>query len=127
LPLSDLEKALSKHLVVRLTNAVTSVDVCVTHLRRPIGDGGAEKQLEQNRALLRWAMRHLASNQNANLVILGDFNEGHAVGSPEQSLGLIFQARPPMVDALGTLSGMASTASIWSYSCGESTVGVVAR
>ena len=72
---SELEKALSKHLVVRLTNAVTSIDVCVVHLRRPIADAGADKQVEQNRALLRWAMRHLATRPKANLVILGDFNE----------------------------------------------------
>src|SRR5213595_2425257 len=37
---SDLERELSKHLVVRLTNSVTAIDICVVHLRRPIGDGG---------------------------------------------------------------------------------------
>ena len=52
---SDLERELSKHLVVRLTNATTSMDVCVVHLRRAIGDGGTEKQRERCRALLRWS------------------------------------------------------------------------
>jgi endonuclease/exonuclease/phosphatase family metal-dependent hydrolase len=85
------------------------MDVCVVHLRRPIGSSGGEKQVEQCQALLRWAMRHLASNPKANVVILGDFNEGHPVGSPEQSLAVIFQSKPPMVDALSTLSGKIRT------------------
>ena len=106
---SDLERELSKHLVVRLTNAVTSMDICVVHLRRPIGDGGIEKQRNQCRALLRWAMRHLSGDPKANVVILGDFNEGHPVGSDGQALAVLFQARPPMVDALSTLSGKVST------------------
>jgi hypothetical protein len=38
---SDLEKALSKHMVVRLSNATTTIDICVVHLRRPLGNGGA--------------------------------------------------------------------------------------
>ena len=76
---SDLERELSKHLVVRLTNSVTAIDICVVHLRRPIGDGGVEKQRDQCRALLRWAMRHLSGDPKANLVILGDFNEGPAI------------------------------------------------
>jgi hypothetical protein len=106
---SDLEKAMSKHLVVRLTNAAAALDVCVVHLRRPIGGDGKAKQLEQNRALLRWAMRPLAKNPKANLAVMGDFNEGHPVGSDDQALAVLFQAKPPMVDALSTLSGKIST------------------
>ena len=106
---SDLERELSKHLVVRLTNAVTSMDVCVVHLRRPIGADGVEKQRNQCRALLRWSMRHLSGNPKANVVILGDFNEGRPVGHEEQALNVLFQAQPPMVDALSTLSGRVST------------------
>ncbi len=106
---SDLERELSKHLVVRLTNAVTSMDICVVHLRRPIGSDGIEKQKNQCRALLRWAMRHLSGNPKANVVIMGDFNEGHPVGSDEQALAVLFQAKPPMVDALSTLSGKVAT------------------
>jgi len=106
---SELEKALSKHLVVRLTNAVTVMDICVVHLRRPIGGAGTDKQTEQNRALQRWAMRHLAGNPKSNLVILGDFNEGRPVGSPEQSLAVLFQSQPPMLDALTTLPGKIRT------------------
>jgi endonuclease/exonuclease/phosphatase family metal-dependent hydrolase len=106
---SDLEHVLSKHLVVRLTNAITSMDICVVHLRRPLGAGGPEKQKDQCRALLRWAMRHLAKNPTANLVIMGDFNESHEVGSDEQALSVLFQARPPLVDSLSTLPGNVST------------------
>lgn len=106
---SDLERELSKHLVLRLTNAVASMDLCVVHLRRPMGNAGAEKQVEQNRALLRWAMRHLSKNPKANLVILGDFNEARPAGSREQSLAVLFQAKPPMVDALSALPGKVRT------------------
>jgi hypothetical protein len=42
---SDLEREPCKQLVVRLTNAVTSMDICVVHLRRPIGSDGIEKLL----------------------------------------------------------------------------------
>ena len=42
---SGLERELSKRLVVRPNNAGTPMDVCVVHLRRPIGDNGVERQL----------------------------------------------------------------------------------
>jgi hypothetical protein len=106
---SELERELSKHLVVRITNAVASMDICVVHLRRPIGSDGIQKQKNQCRALLRWAMRHLASDPKANLVVLGDFNEGKPVGSDEQALAVLFQAKPPMMDALSSLGGKIST------------------
>jgi hypothetical protein len=106
---SDLERELSKHLVVRLTNAVTSMDICVVHLRRPLGADGIEKQRNQCRALLRWAMRHLSGDPKANLVILGDFNEGKPVGSNGQAVSVLFQARPPMADAFTAHSGKIST------------------
>jgi endonuclease/exonuclease/phosphatase family metal-dependent hydrolase len=99
----------SKHLVVRLTNAVRSLDICVVHLRRPLGADGAEKQKGQCRALLRWAMRHLGKDPKANLVIMGDFNEGSPVASEHQALSVLFQARPPMVDSLSLLAGQVST------------------
>lgn len=54
-------------------------------------------------------MRHLSGDPRANLVIMGDFNEGHPVGSDSQALAVLFQARPPMVDTLGTLTGKIST------------------
>ena len=106
---SELERELSKHLVVRLTNAVATVDVCVVHLRRAIGAEGSEKQKEQNRALLKWALRHLAKNPQANVIILGDFNEVHPVGNPDQSVAVLFQARPPLVDALTFVKGKPRT------------------
>lgn len=106
---SELERELSKHLVVRLTNTTTHLDVCVVHLRRPIGADGIAKQNEQNKALLRWSMRHLAKDPKANLVIMGDFNEGGAVGLPSQSLAVLFQARPPLVDVFDHFKGKPAT------------------
>jgi hypothetical protein len=38
----------------------------------------------------------------ANLVVIGDFNEGEPVGSDSQALAVLFQAKPPMVDSLST-------------------------
>ena len=83
--------------------------MCVGHLCRPIGADGIEKQRNQCRALMRWAMRHLSGEPKANVVIMGATSEGHPVGSKEQALSVLFQARPPMVDVLGTLSGKIST------------------
>jgi hypothetical protein len=102
---SELEKELTKHLVVRLTNGAAHIDVSVVHLRRPIGADGVAKQNEQNQALLRWSMRHLAKDPKANLVILGDFNEGGAVGSPSQSLAVLFQAQPALIDVFDHFKG----------------------
>jgi endonuclease/exonuclease/phosphatase family metal-dependent hydrolase len=72
----------------------------VVHLRRPISSDGIEKQKNQRRALLRWAMRHLSGNPKANVVIMGDFNEGHSVGSDSQALDVLFQAKPPSASLL---------------------------
>ncbi len=54
----------------------------MVHRRRPIGNDGVEKQRNQCRALLRWAMRHLSGDPKANLVTMGDFNEGGIVTPP---------------------------------------------
>lgn len=102
---SDLERELSKHLVVRLTNAFTHIDVAVVHLRVPRNGDGDERQNAQNRALLRWAMRHLAKNPKANVMIMGDFNEGKPVGSPDQNLAALFQSKPPMIDVFDHFKG----------------------
>ena len=53
-------------------------------------------------------MGHLSGDPKANLVILGDFHEGHPVGSDSQALDVLFQAKP-LVDALSTLSGKVAT------------------
>jgi hypothetical protein len=51
----------------------------------------------------------LSGDPKANLAILGDFNEGEPVGSDSRALAVLFQAKPPMVDALSTLSRKIST------------------
>jgi endonuclease/exonuclease/phosphatase family metal-dependent hydrolase len=106
---SELRGALSKHLVLRLTNDITALDICVVHLA-PTADGkGESKQLEQNRALLKWTMGHLSKNSAAKLMILGDFHETKPVGDTNQSLAMLFQARPPLVDTFSVLKGRVST------------------
>jgi hypothetical protein len=85
------------------------MDICVVHLRRPIDKDGIEKQRNQCRALLRWAVRHLSGHPKANLVILGDLKEGHPLGSGSRALAVMFQAKPPLVDALSRLTGKIST------------------
>lgn len=40
---------------------------------------------------------------------MGDFNEQEPVGSPEQSLAVLFQAKPPMYDVFESLKARIST------------------
>jgi endonuclease/exonuclease/phosphatase family metal-dependent hydrolase len=93
-----LDRWLSKHLVVRLTNAVTTLDVCVVHLRRAIGAEGITKQQQQTEALKIWANQHLKENPRANLVILGDFNETKKPGDASAALAPLVQPAGPLVD-----------------------------
>lgn len=102
---ADLEKELSKHLIVNLANATSSIQICLVHLRVPKGSDGLAKQKEQNAALLRWSMRHLANNPKGNVVIMGDFNEGKKPGSTQQSLAVLFKSKPPLVDPMAAITG----------------------
>lgn len=106
---SELERHVSKHLVVRLTNGPAHLDVCVVHLRVPRDGISQEKQMGQNEALLKWSMRHLADDPRANVMILGDFNEQKPAGSKEQSLAPLFKAVPPFVDPFDQLKGKIAT------------------
>ena len=83
---------------------VVGLDVRALQLGTRIANGDVERQPGQPRVLFRWATWHLSGDPKANLVVLGDFNEGHPVGSEVQALAVLFQARPPMVDSLSTLS-----------------------
>ena len=72
---SELEKELTKHLVVAIDGPKgEALNACVIHLRRPIGKDGEEKQASQIQALLRWAFRFLGKNPQANVILLGDAN-----------------------------------------------------
>ena len=95
----ELDKALSKHLVVKLTNNLTSLEICVVHLRRPIGKYAKLEQQDQNAALKKWADGRLAKNPRANIVILGDFNEAKAVGDTNASVALLAQPAGAMHDS----------------------------
>jgi endonuclease/exonuclease/phosphatase family metal-dependent hydrolase len=103
-----LDPHLSKHLVLHLTNAVTSMDVCIVHLLRVIS-GGVEKQVKQNEALKTWAEEQLAKNPRANVVILGDFNETKNPGDAGQSIECLVRDGRPLVDALTFASGKIKT------------------
>jgi endonuclease/exonuclease/phosphatase family metal-dependent hydrolase len=100
-----LDNWLSKHLVFRLTNAVTTLDVCVVHLRRALGATGIAKQQEQTEALKIWARQHLKDNPNANLIILGDFNETKKPGDAESAIAPLVKPNGPLVDTF-TLSNL---------------------
>ncbi len=95
----ELDPALSKHLVVQLTNRFTSLELCVVHLRRGIGRYGLQEQRDQNEALRKWAAKQLAMNPKENLIVLGDFNESKAVGDPAQSLWPLVGTNAPLHDA----------------------------
>lgn len=96
----DLDSALSKHLVVHLTNSLlrASLELCVVHLRRPIGEDGIHVQQNQIQALKNWAVKRLAKNPQENLIVLGDFNEDKPAGNPAQSLFPLVQKNSPLCD-----------------------------
>lgn len=85
----ELEKDLSKHLVILLTNNFSSLEICIVHLRRGIGKYGQLEQRDQNTALKNWAAKQLEKNPRENLIVLGDFNEAKFPGDPAQSLAVL--------------------------------------
>ena len=101
----ELDKALSKHLVVQLTNNFTALEICIVHLRRPIGKYAKLEQEDQCKALKKWADGRLAKNPRANLVILGDFNETKPPGDTNASVALLAQATATMRDAFSVAGG----------------------
>lgn len=105
----DLDKAISKHLVISITNSWTALEICVVHLRRAVGVGGPEKQKLQNEALALWANKRLQKNTSVNLIILGDFNETKPVDDPTQALASLLQAKPQLHDAFEFTKGTIRT------------------
>ena len=95
----ELDRAVSKHLVVRLTNNFSALEICVVHLRRPIGQYGRRAQDKQCAALKAWASARLAKNPHENLVILGDFNEVKNPGDTAAALAPLLEPSPGLRDA----------------------------
>jgi endonuclease/exonuclease/phosphatase family metal-dependent hydrolase len=100
----ELDKDLSRHLVLRLTNDSSSLDICIVHLKRALGKYGRLEQQDQNRALRKWADAQLAKNPGANIIHLGDFNETRNPGDPEAGLAPLVQPAGLMRDVF-TLDG----------------------
>ena len=94
-----LDKVLSKHLVIKLTNNFTALEICVVHLRRPIGKYATLEQQDQNAALKKWTEDRLTKNPRANLVILGDFNEFKELGDASASVAALLPPDGPLRDA----------------------------
>ena len=99
----ELDRAVSKHLVVRLTNNFSALEICVVHLRRPIGQYGRRAQDKQCAALKAWASARLAKNPHENIVIIGDFNEAKKPGDATAALA------PGLHDAFVLTGGKART------------------
>ena len=93
---TELDKIVSKHLLVLATRGQERVYFLVVHLLRPIG-AQQEKQEGQRRAIGAWAQTLLARESGATVVILGDTNNS----SRESLYGLGNDA--------GDLNGYAST------------------
>jgi endonuclease/exonuclease/phosphatase family metal-dependent hydrolase len=106
---AGLDNVISKHLVLNLTNSTTSLTLCVVHLRRAVGRNGPEKQVEQDRALLPWTKKSFQQNTNANLIILGDFNETKPPGDASQSLAVLRQSNSHLHDAFEFMKGRVRT------------------
>ena len=93
---AELEKIVSKHLLVLATKGQERVYFLSVHLLRPIG-AQQQKQEGQRRAIGAWAQGLLARESGATVVILGDTNNS----SRESLYGLGNDA--------GELNGYAST------------------
>ena len=70
---AELEKIVSKHLLVLATKGQERVYFLAVHLLRPIG-AQQQKQEGQRRAIGGWAQGLLARESGATVVILGDTN-----------------------------------------------------
>ena len=101
----ELDKALSKHLVVKLTNNFTSLEICVVHLRRPIGKYAKLEQQDQCKALKKWTDGRLAKNPHSNLIVLGDFNETKPPDDTAASVAALAASAGPMHDAFSVAGG----------------------
>ena len=70
---AELDRVVSKHLLVLATHEQERVYFLAVHLLRPIG-AQQEKQVGQRRAIGAWAQGLLARESGATVVILGDTN-----------------------------------------------------
>lgn len=101
----ELDKDLSKHLVLRLTNSSASLAICVVHLKRALGKYGRLEQQDQTRALKKWADVQLAKDSQANVIVLGDFNETRNPGDAEAGLAPLVVPGGPLRDVFGLAGG----------------------
>lgn len=70
---AELDRVVSKHLLVMATKDKAKVYVLAVHLLRPIG-AQAEKQAKQREAIGAWATGLIAREPGATVVIAGDTN-----------------------------------------------------
>ncbi len=70
---AELDRVVSKHLLVMATKDTAKVYVLAIHLLRPIG-AQADKQAKQREAIGTWATSLLAREPNSTVVIVGDTN-----------------------------------------------------
>ena len=70
---ADLDRIVSKHLLIQATKDKARVYVLAVHLLRPIG-AQAEKQAAQREAIGAWATGLLTREPGATVVIAGDTN-----------------------------------------------------
>lgn len=72
--IGDLDKAVSKHLLVTATKDKKTVRFLVVHLIRPIGQNAA-KHDKQLAAIGQWAAKVQAEEPTSSVVVLGDTND----------------------------------------------------
>ena len=71
---ADLDRVVSKHLLILATKGQAKVYVLAVHLIRPIG-AQADKHAKQREAIGTWAKGLLAREPGATVVIAGDTND----------------------------------------------------
>ncbi len=101
----ELDKELSKHLVIHLTNQSSALAVCIVHLKRSLGKYGRLAQQDQSKALKTWADAQLARNPRANVIVLGDFNETKNPGDADAGSAPLVQPSGPLRDSFVLTGG----------------------
>jgi hypothetical protein len=77
----ELDRVVSKHLLVLATRGTDRIYFLAVHLIRPIG-AQAEKQARQRTAIGGWMAEEVARDPGASVVVLGDTNDSDANPGP---------------------------------------------
>lgn len=84
----DLEREVSKHLTFTLEKEGKRLHIIIVHLRVPKDPEATLAHQNQMRAILKYSQRFL-KEPDANLIVMGDFNEKEPVDSTGGDIGIL--------------------------------------